>query len=198
VFGNEISKFAGSITPEHTALLPFTRMAAGPMDFTPGGMINVQQKQFAANPAEPMTLGTRCNQLAMYVIFESPLQMLCDIPTHYYHEPEAMELLSAVPTVWKQTIPLSAKAGDYVAMARQAHNGDWYIGAMTDWTARDLQVDLSFLPEGEYKMTVWKDGVNADRNAKDFKMEIIDVSNKTELVLKLAKGGGYVARIIKK
>lgn len=198
VFGNEISKFAGAITPEHTMLLPFIRQAAGPMDFTPGGMINVQQKQFAAVPAEPMTLGTRCNQLAMYVVFESPLQMLCDIPTHYIREPEAMELLSAVPAVWKKTIPLAAKVGDYVAVAREAHNGDWYVGAMTDWTSRDLKLSLGFLPAGEYKMIVWKDGINADKNAKDFKMETITVNNKTELTLNLAKGGGCVARIIKK
>ncbi len=197
VFGNEISKFANAIGPDHTATLPFTRMAAGPMDFTPGGMLNVQKEAFAAVPAEPMTLGTRANQLAMYVIYESPLQMLCDLPTHYYREPEAMKFLSAVPTVWKQTIPLHGKVGDYVAIARQALNGDWYIGAMTDWTARELDIDLSFLNDGNYTMHSWKDGINADRNAKDCKMESTKVNNKSPLKISMTKGGGYVARIVK-
>jgi len=197
VLGNEISKFAGSIDPEHTTTIPFIRMAAGPMDFTPGGMLNAQKSAWAANPAEPMTLGTRCNQLAMYVVYESPLQMLCDIPTHYYREPESMQFLSAVPVEWKNTVPLDAKVGDYVAMAREAKNGEWYLGAMTDWTARDLTLDLSFLPEGKYRMYVWKDGINADKNAKDFAMETKEVDRSTKLSVHLAKGGGYVARLVK-
>lgn len=197
VFGNEISKFDPKITPDHTATLPFTRMAAGPMDFTPGGMLNVHKKEWAEVPSEPMTLGTRCNQLAMYVIFESPLQMLCDIPTHYYKEPEAMDFLKSVPTVWARSIALDGKIGEYVAMARQAKNGDWYVAAMTDWTARDLNIDFSFLPPGEYRMRVWKDGINADRNAKDFKMEDIKVNSSVQMSVKLASGGGWVARITK-
>jgi len=197
VLGNEISKFAGSITPDHTTTIPFIRMAAGPMDFTPGGMLNVQKNAFAGVPSEPMTLGTRCNQLAMYVVFESPLQMLCDIPTHYYKEPEAMEFLKEVPSVWKNTVPLDAKVGDYIAVARQAKNNDWYIGAMTDWTARDLNLDLSFLGDGKYKMMIWKDGVNADKNAKDFKQETLEVDKTTKLTIKMTTGGGYVARLVK-
>lgn len=197
VLGNEISKFAGSIDPEHTTTLPFTRMAAGPMDFTPGGMLNVQKNAWSAVPGEPMTLGTRCNQLAMYVLYESPLQMLCDMPTHYYREPEAMEFLRNVPTVWARTVPLHAKVGDYAAVARQALNGDWYVGAMTDWLPRELSLDLGFLPVGQYRMYIWKDGVNADRNAKDFVMEMITVDKTRQLTMKLAKGGGYVARITK-
>ncbi|NII27784.1 glycoside hydrolase family 97 protein [Pseudoflavitalea sp. X16] len=195
VLGNEISKFAGSIDPEHTTTIPFTRMAAGPMDFTPGGMLNAQKNAWAAVPGEPLTLGTRCNQLAMYVIYESPLQMLCDMPTHYYREPEAMEFLQAVPAVWTNTVPLQAKVGDYVAIARQAANGDWFVGAMTDWTPRELELDCSFLPEGQYRMQVWKDGPNADRNAKDFSQETITVTNTTKLTMPLTKGGGYVARL---
>lgn len=197
VLGNEISKFSAAIDPEHTTVLPFIRMAAGPMDFTPGGMLNVQKKAFAGIEAEPMTLGTRCNQLAMYVVFESPLQMLCDLPTHYYKEPETMEFLKAVPSVWKKTIPLQAKIGDYVAVARQAKNEDWYLGVMTDWTARDLEVSLSFLGEGKYKMLVWKDGINADRNAKDFKQETIEVTKDSKVKIKMVTGGGYVARLVK-
>lgn len=195
VLGNEISKFAASITPTHTATLPFIRMAAGPMDFTPGGMRNVQKDAFAAVPAEPMTLGTRCNQLAMYVIYESPLQMLCDIPTHYYAEPEAMEFLRAVPVVWAETVPLEAKIGEYVSIARKAANGDWFVGGMSDWNSREMNVDFSFLPAGTYEMQLWKDGQNADRNARDFSMEKIKVDKSTKLKLQLAKGGGFVGRI---
>jgi alpha-glucosidase len=198
VLGNEISKFAGSIDPDHTTTIPFIRMAAGPMDFTPGGMLNAQKNAWAAVPGEPLTLGTRCNQLAMYVIYESPLQMLCDLPTHYYREPEAMAFLQVVPVEWTQTIPLHAKVGDYIAMARQAKNGDWFIGAMTDWSPRELPLSLAFLGEGNYIMQIWKDGPNADRNAKDCKMESIDVNKQTTLTMKLAPGGGFVARIVKK
>ncbi|MFT3823860.1 MAG: glycoside hydrolase family 97 protein [Chitinophagaceae bacterium] len=197
VLGNEISKFAATIDPEHTTTIPFTRMAAGPMDFTPGGMLNVQKNAFAVVPSEPMTLGTRCNQMAMYVIYESLLQMLCDMPTHYYKEPETMEFLKAVPVEWTNTVPLHAKVGDYVAVARQAKNGEWFIGAMTDWTSRELTLDLSFLGDGNYKMYVWKDGINADRNAKEFKTETISVSKNTSIPVKMVKGGGYVARIVK-
>lgn len=197
VLGNEISKFAASVTPDHTITLPFTRMAAGPMDFTPGGMLNVQKDAWSANPAEPMTLGTRCNQMAMYVIFESPLQMLCDIPTHYYKEPECMEFLAAVPVQWAETVPLEGKIGDYVVMARKAKNGDWYLGAMNDWTARDFSLNLSFLGDGKYKMMIWKDGLNADRNARDFKTETIDVVKGSKIKVSLASGGGYVARLIR-
>lgn len=195
VFGNEISKFADAITPEHTATLPFTRMAAGPMDFTPGGMMNVQRRQFSVNPSEPNTLGTRCNQMAMYVVFESPLQMLCDIPTHYLREPECMQFLGPVPSIWQQTVPLQAKVGDYVAIARQAPNGNWYVGAMTDWSERTLDVKLDFLPAGNYKVSVWKDGINANKNAKDYKMETLQATSATTLNIKMARGGGYVAVI---
>jgi alpha-glucosidase len=121
--------------------------------------------------------------------------MLCDIPTHYLHEPEAMELLSMVPVQWAQTIPLQAKVGEYVVMARQALNGDWYIAGMTNWEERDINVDLAFLPAGTYQMELWKDGVNADRNAKDFKLEKRAIASGGHLGLKMAKGGGFVIRL---
>lgn len=198
VLGNEISKFAGSIDANHTSTLPFTRMAAGPMDFTPGGMLNVHKKEFAANPAEPMTIGTRSNQMAMYVVFESPLQMLCDMPTHYYNEPESMQFISAVPAVWQKTVALNGAVGKFITIARQAPNNDWYIGSMTNNDARELEINLSFLGDGNYAMHVWKDGINADKNAKDFKMETIDVTKNSKVKIKMTTGGGYVARIIKK
>ena len=167
------------------------------MDFTPGGMLNVQKNAFAGVPSEPMTLGTRCNQLAMYVVFVSPLQMLCDMPTHYYREPECMEFLKAVPAVWQQSIPLEASVGVYVAIARQAPSNNWFIGAMTNWTARDFTLDLSFLAEGNYTMQVWKDGINADKNAKDFKMETVQVTKASKINISMTTGGGWVAMISK-
>ncbi len=108
-----------------------------------------------------------------------------------------MEFLKAVPSVWDVTVPLEAKVGDYVVMARKAKNGDWYLGGMTDWTAREIKVSASFLAEGNYKMLVWKDGINADRNARDFKMETLEVNKNSVITLPMAKGGGYVARFVK-
>lgn len=197
VLGNEMSKFTNLVDPDHTLTIPFIRMAAGPMDFTPGGMYNVQKDEFAAVPSEPMTLGTRCNQMAMYIVYESPLQMLCDIPTHYYKEQECMEFLKAVPVEWRSTIPLEAKIGDYVAIAREAKNGDWYLGAMADWSGHNTTVSLNFLPEGHWKMQVWKDGPNAERNAKDYAMEVMNVTKNSTIPVNMSKGGGFVARLVK-
>jgi alpha-glucosidase len=199
VHGAEYLKWEKAMlsSPEHAVTLPFIRMAAGPMDYTPGAMRNAQKQNWAPFMNRPMSLGTRCQQLAMYVIFESPLQMLADSPTEYEKSPECMQFLENVPVEWRQTIPLQAKTGEYILMARQAQNGDWYIGAMTNWSSRDLQFDLSFLGKGHYLMRVWKDGPNADRNAEDFKMETHEVNANTGLQIHLTKGGGWVARIAK-
>jgi len=143
-----------------------------------------------------MSQGTRCHQLAMYVVYESPLQMLADNPVHYSNEPECMEFLENVPTVWDQTKVLHARVGDYIAVARK--NGDtWYIGGMTDWDARDLAVDFSFLEEGDYQLTLWKDGINANRNGMDYKKTTIEISPETSMDITLMRGGGF-AGIIKR
>jgi alpha-glucosidase len=169
-------------------------MFLGPMDYTPGAMRNATKLTFAPIFGQPMALGTRCHQLAMYVVFESPLQMLSDSPSNYLREPEAMEFLSAVPTEWDETRVLDARIAEYVAIARR--NGkDWYVGAMTDWTPRNLEVDLSFLPEGNFTMEVYQDGVNADRYASDYKKTTVAVNKNTKLTLPLASGGGWAARI---
>ncbi len=196
VRGNEWNKWSEHITPTHTATLPFTRMFVGPMDFTPGGMRNETQKGFSKNFDRPMTQGTRCRQLAMYVVYESPLQMLADSPTNYGREPECMEFLAAVPTVWDETRPLDGKIGEDVAVARR--NGDtWWLGAMTDWNARELTIDCSFLPEGKFRLEEWKDGLNADRWAEDFKRATQAVTRATKLTVHLAPGGGWAARVVK-
>jgi len=167
-------------------------MLAGPMDYTPGAMHNAQKKDYKPIFDTPMSMGTRCHQLAMYVVYESPLQMLCDSPSNYYREPEAMEFLSVVPTVWDETLVLEAKVSDYILLARK--NGkNWYVGGMTDWDARDLKVDLSFLPKGkQYKMTLYQDGINADRIAIDFKQIKSTVDSSYQETIHLAPGGGVV------
>ncbi len=197
VYGLEQSKWDSTknIGPEHNVTLPFIRNAVGPMDYTPGAMINAQKESWKPIFERPMSLGTRCHQLAMYVVFTSPLQMLSDAPSNYYREPVCMEFLKQVPAVWTETKALNAKTGDYVAIARKAANGDWYIGAMTDWTARDLTLDLSFLDKGNFAMDVWQDGINADRNANDFAKKTVQISGDLKQTIHLAPGGGWVAII---
>src|SRR6185437_10189678 len=161
VRGMEWSKWSRESEPKHNVTLPFTRMFLGPMDYTPGAMRNATKSTFAPISAQPMAMGTRCHQLAMYVVYESPLQMLSDSPSNYLREPETMEFLAPVPTEWDETRVLDAKIAEYVLVARRSGR-DWYIGAMSDWTGRDLEVDLSFLPEGNFTMEAYEDGVNAD------------------------------------
>jgi alpha-glucosidase len=198
VYGMENSKWDSlkNIGPEHNVTIPFIRQAAGPMDYTPGAMLNSTEKDWFPNWSTPKSLGTRCHQLGMYVVYESPLQMLADNPTHYNKEPVCMEFLSKVPSQWDTTIVLHAKVSDYVVVARKAANGEWYIGGMTDWTPREFTLDLSFLPKGSYTMHTWEDGINADRNAQDFKYKKEMVNSSTYVKVKLAGGGGFASRIV--
>ncbi len=192
--GLEWNKWSNVITPEHDVTLPFIRMVAGPMDYTPGAMVNAQKDNFHAIYSRPMSQGTRCHQLAMYVVYESPLQMLADNPSNYLNEPGCMEFLSAVPVEWDDTRVLKAKVADYIIVARR-DGKEWYIGGMTDWSPRDFKIDLSFLPDGDYTIEVWQDGVNADRFAEDFKKTVKKVTNTDRLKIKMVPGGGYAARI---
>ena len=194
VRGLEQYKWSTMTNPEHDVTLPFTRMFLGPMDYTPGAMRNAQEANFAAIFQRPMSLGTRCHQLAMYAVFESPLQMLADSPSQYLRDPEVMEYLGPVPSVWDETRVLDAKMGDYVVVARRK-GADWYVGAMTDWTQRELEIDLSFLPAGSFEMLSFRDGINADRYASDYQKTIQRVNSATHLTLHLAPGGGWAARI---
>lgn len=194
VRGMEWSKWSRDSEPEHNVTLPFTRMFLGPMDYTPGAMRNATRTTFAAINSQPMAMGTRCHQLAMYVVYDAPLQMLSDSPSNYLREPETMEFLGPVPTEWDDTKVLDAQIAEYVVVARR--NGrEWYIGAMNNWTARSRQIDLSFLPEGNFTMEAYEDGVNADRNASDYKKMSMQVSRSTKITLPLASGGGWAARI---
>ncbi len=193
VRGLEWSKWStDDPNPEHNVTLPFTRMVAGPMDYTPGAMVNATRDQFRPIFQRPMSQGTRCHQLAMYVVYESPLQMLCDSPSNYLKEPECLDFLARVPTTWDEMRVLTAKMADYILVARR-HGNDWYIGAMTDWTARDLVLDLSFLEDKEYTIELFQDGVNADRNAMDYKKQVMSVQKGKQLLVHLAPGGGWAA-----
>ncbi|HKF26413.1 MAG TPA: glycoside hydrolase family 97 protein, partial [Candidatus Acidoferrum sp.] len=194
VRGMEWSKWSAEADPPHNVTLPFTRMFLGPMDYTPGAMLNAQKEMFAPIMKRPMALGTRCQQLAMYVVYESPLQMLSDSPSNYQREPESLEFLRAVPTTWDETVPLDGKIGEYVVVARR--NGqEWYLGAMTNWSERDFEIDLSFLPAGNFTIDAFEDGLNADRMASDYKRTASRVSRSSRLKVHLAPGGGFAARI---
>ncbi|MDP2337819.1 MAG: glycoside hydrolase family 97 protein [Bacteroidota bacterium] len=192
VKGMENAKWSKDITPEHDVTLCFTRMLAGPMDFTPGAMTNKNEKDYAISFSHPMSQGTRCHQLAMYVCYDAPLQMMCDSPSNYYKEQESTSFISKMPTVWDDTKVLDAKVGDYILTARQKGN-DWYLGAMTDWTARSLNVDLSFLGEGTYEIEIMQDGINADKSCNDYKHTVKQVTKADKLKIELAKGGGWAA-----
>jgi len=194
VRGMEWSKWSWESEPKHNVTLPFTRMFLGPMDYTPGAMRNATKSTFAPINHQPMAMGTRCHQLAMYVVYDAPLQMLSDSPSNYLREPETMEFLGAVPTTWDDTRVLDARIAEYVLVARK--NGrDWYVGGMSDWDARDLDIDFSFLPEGNFTLDAYQDGVNADRNASDYKKTTTQVNRTTKLKIHLAPGGGWAARI---
>lgn len=194
VYGMEHDKCSTDISPAHDCTLPFTRMVAGPMDYTPGATRNATQADFAISWDNPMSQGTRAHQAALYVLFESPLQMLCDSPSNYLRTPEFTSFITAVPTVWDQTVALDAAVGQYVAVARR--NGDkWYIGAITDWTPRTPHAQLSFLGEGRYRMTVLEDGINADRVAHDFRVRTCEVTRNDTIDLPMAPGGGWAAII---
>jgi alpha-glucosidase len=194
VLGLEQSKWGTNSDPEHDVTIPFTRMFVGPMDYTPGAMRNASRRSFAPVFEQPMSLGTRCQQLAMYVVYESPLQMLADTPSSYLREPEVMEVRGPVPTVWDETRVVDARLGDFVVLARR-HGRDWWIGAMTDWTPRDLEVPLDFLPEGSFRVDAWEDGVNADRWASDYRHVRLSATRVSRLKVHLAPGGGWAAHV---
>jgi alpha-glucosidase len=194
VQGLEYNKFSNQATPEHAVSIPFIRMLAGPMDYTPGAMTNANKEDFRIINDRPMSQGTRCQQLAMYVVYYAPLEMLSDAPTRYEKEPDILHFLASAPTVWDETLPLDGKVSDYVLMARRKGN-TWWVGAMTDWTARSLTLDLKFLGEGTYTMEFFRDGANAHRIGDDCVREVRSVTRNDKISLELAPGGGWAARI---
>jgi alpha-glucosidase len=194
VLGLEQSKWGDLASPDNAVTFPFMRMLAGPVDYTPGAMLNATKADFKPINNRPMSQGTRCQQLAMYVVFESPLQMLADSPSNYRKEAESLAFLSAVPTVWDETRVLSAAIGEHILVARRSGR-DWYVGALTSWAPRDLEVPLDFLSPGSWQADIYKDGPNADRAGVDYAREKRPVSSTDRLTIHLAPGGGLVMRI---
>lgn len=180
--------------PRYDVTAPYIRMLVGPMDYTPGAMRNATQNDFFASRATPMSHGTRVHQLAMYTIFEAPLQMLSDSPTNYMAEQECTDFIAKVPTVFDETVALDGQVGEYVVLARR--KGDtWYVGAMTNWNPRELTLDLSFLGDGEFEADIFQDGINAHKDARDYKRVIRRVKSSDRLTIQMKEGGGWTARI---
>jgi len=194
VKGMENNKWSKDINPDHDVTIPFTRMVAGPMDYTPGAMVNMDSTNFTPQFTRPESQGTRAHQVALYIIYESPLQMLSDSPSNYMKEQESTDFIVNIPVVWDDVKGLDGKVGDYLLLARRSGN-EWFVGALTDWTSRDMELDLSFLPAGEYIMDIFQDGVNADRYAGDYKHLKVNVKSGNKMIIHLAPGGGWAARI---
>ena len=180
--------------PRYNVTIPYLRMLAGPMDYTPGAMRNATRTEFRTSNDRPMSMGTRVHQMAMYTVFEAPLQMLADSPSRYQKEQECTDFIAQVPTTFDETVVLAGEVGEYIALARRK-GSTWYVAALTNWTARSLDIDLSFLGEGSFKAEIFSDGVNADREATDYRKETRTVSSSDKLEAVLMPGGGWTARI---
>ena len=182
--------------PLYDCTIPFIRMMAGPMDYTPGAMRNATKSEFKPSNSNPLSQGTRCHQLALYTIFEAPLQMMADSPTAYMKEQESTDFIAKIPTTFDETVSLDGEVGKYIAIARRKSNV-WYLGAITNWDSREITIDFSFLEKGKkFHAEIFSDGMNADKSAVDYKREIITVDSTTKLKYRLASGGG-LAMIIK-
>ncbi|SHF53355.1 alpha-glucosidase [Bacteroides luti] len=198
VHGLEQLKWSPATTNmvKYDVTIPFIRMAAGPMDYTQGAMRNAAKGCYTPINSEPMSQGTRCHQLGLYVILESPFNMLCDNPSNYMRETECLDFIAKVPTVWDDTKVLDGKIGEYIVTQRQSRN-NFYVGGLTDWTPRDLAINFSFLGKGDYKATVFKDGKNAHRAGRDYKKEELVVNASSTLNIHLAPGGGFAIKLEK-
>jgi alpha-glucosidase len=195
VIGLEYNKWSNRATVTHDLIIPYIRMWAGPMDYTPGAMLNAHRETFYANQKEPMSQGTRSHQVAMYIIYESPIQMVSDSPTKYDESMKSFEFLKGIPTIWDETIPIEGKIGEYLVVARRSGN-TWYIGAMNASDPVEIEIDLSFI--GKHKDLVLKehvDGINAFQQAKDFQVVERKIATDNKIKINMARGGGYAAII---
>ena len=198
VRGAECNFWENTITPEYHTRFPFIRSLAGPEDYTPGGMRNVTPEEFRPRDLDsvpPMNMGTRSHVLSMYVIFDHWIGYLCDSPTEYDKYPDILDYLSHVPAVWDKTLPLDARLGEYIVMAKRTGD-DWYVGGMTNWTPRTVEVDFSFLSKGKtYRATVFKDKPVSGDRPKEYVCETLAVDRHTKLKLDMARGGGFAIRL---
>lgn len=199
VFGMDEVKWSSveKNMPLYDVTFPYIRMMAGPVDYTPGAMRNATKKDFQPIYSNPMSMRTRCHQLAAYIVHDSPLTMLCDAPGNYSNEQECLNFITSIPVEIDETRILSGELGKYIVSARKKRN-DWYIGGMTNWDKRDVTVDCSFLDnDGIYNAVIFKDGINADKQASDYKKESIQITKNSKLILHLASGGGFAIRLEK-
>ena len=179
--------------PAYDCTFPFIRQVAGPVDYTQGAMRNASRKNFRAVNNHPMSQGTRAHQVATYVVFDSPLVMLCDSPTAYEKAPAPLDYIVRFPTRFDQTLIPAGEIGRYIVTARRA--GDrWYLGALTNWDAREVEVKLDFLGDGRWKARIFRDGVNADRYGEDYLLEERTVTAADSLAMPMAPGGGYAVQ----
>ncbi len=201
VFGLEQMKWAPTTVDQmrYDCEIPFIRQAAGPMDYTQGAMLNGGRWNYHPCWMEPMSQGTRCHQLALYIVLESPLNMLCDSPTHYEREPDYTRFVAGIPTVWDETRVLQGEVGEYIVTARRKGN-TWYVGGITNWTERDVEIDFEELQSDSatqplsYSVTLYTDGINAHRKGSDYKLSTFH-SPLSTLKVHLAPGGGFVIKI---
>ena len=196
VLGSEYNAWSDKVTASHNCIIPFTRMLAGPLDYEPGLLDNATPQQFKPIWGKVMSQTTRCQQLAMFIVYDNPLQIFSGNPSQGYMEPQFMELLGSIPVSWDTTIVTDAKVGEYIITARRKNN-DWFIGGITDSSARDVTIDLSFLNEGNYAATICKDGINADRNAIDYIIEEKVLTHINKLNIHIAPSGGFLVRLKK-
>ncbi len=198
VFGMEEMKWSDPSVdmPKYDVTFPFIRMMAGPVDFTPGAMLNASKADWKAIYSSPMSQGTRCHQIANYIVQDSPFTMLADSPSNYIDNQETTDFIVKIPTIFTYTKVLDGKMGEYIVTLREAPDG-WYVAGQTDWTPRDYTLDFSFLPEGSYEVTLFRDGDNAAKQARDYKVERFSVDSSKKIPLHLAPGGGFALRISK-
>lgn len=196
VLGSEYNAWSDKPTATHNLIIPFTRMLAGPLDYEPGLLDNATKEQFKPIWGKVMSQTTRCQQLALFVVYDNPLQIFSGNPSQGYMEPAFMQLLGSIPTTWDTTIITDAKVGEYVITARK-HNNDWFIAGATDSAGRDITVPLQFLTAGNYKATICKDGINANRNAMDYALEEKIVTANDRLAIHMAPAGGFLLRLRK-
>jgi alpha-glucosidase len=194
VMGNEWNRWSALVTPEHKLTLPFTRFLAGPGDFTPGGFLNRQPADFKIVPTATEVQGTRCAELSLLVLFDSPVCCLCDQPGNYRGQPGA-DFLKIVPTVWDETRVLDGVVAQHLVMARRS-GGEWYLGALTDRQRRQIPIRLDFLGPGNWTMCLWSDAPDSDRNAEHLQTETRKVTAGDTLDLRLAPSGGAVAHFL--
>ena len=191
------SRFSDFDQVTYDTQIPFIRMVAGPMDYTQGAMLNGTKSSYRVSNSDPMSQGTRCHQLAMYVVFEAPFNMLCDSPSNYEQEPECTQFIASIPTVWDQTKALDGKVGEYAVIARRSGD-DWYVGGLNNWNQRQVEIDLSFLPEGQYELVNMVDGYRANVIARDFRIVKQSVDSSKKVKVTMAQGGGFAMKLIKK